>query len=156
MASPFIPLVLIGGAVLYIVSSGKRRSKGGGVPVLQPELQNECDPLDPSTWGPGCVCVPWEGRWVLVPEARKPPGGSQAATGWPCPRPYRGYCIEVWDALDGVVAATAPSTAWRWRVLTTDGKEIERGKGLSLYGYSTAWEALEAAYTYVDDVLDKN
>jgi len=50
--------------------------------------QDECDPLDPSTWGPGNVCVLEGGRWKAVPEGQ---GGSSEPDWSAIPKTPHGY-----------------------------------------------------------------
>jgi hypothetical protein len=42
-----------------------------------PSPQDECDPLDPTTWGAGNICFHDGTRWKRVPEAAPPPATEE-------------------------------------------------------------------------------
>jgi hypothetical protein len=149
-----LPLLVVGGIALMAMAGRRRRgAKTDEMPELAPyEPQDECDPLDPSTWGNGMLCAPWEGRWVAVPEWAPPPAETPTEE-WPCARYYNGYCIEVWDGLRGSMAV-GPAHAYKWRITTPDGVEVEEYAPLAIWSYfDTPYEALADAYAYVDEEL---
>ncbi len=61
-----LPILLLGGAAVLLLRGRKKKKKK---PSKSTILQGECDPLDPSTWGTGNVCVEAGGTWVTVPAA---------------------------------------------------------------------------------------
>ena len=59
MAGNLIPLVALTGAAFFLTRKGDSK---------EAPKDNECDPLDPSTWGEGNMCVEQNGRWVKAEE----------------------------------------------------------------------------------------
>ena len=155
MPLPVVPILLVGAALMF---AGRRRrsepqwTRPESWPAEDYTPQDECDPLDPSTWGEGWLCVDWEGRWITVPAAAPPPASTQQASGWPCPRLYNGYCIEIWDRMEGVgPMAMAPPHAWAWRISTQEGQVVDESKSWNPWGdFRNRWSALNGAYAYID------
>ncbi len=132
-------ICVVGAALL----GTRKRDENDDVEIVENAIGatelDECDPLDPESWGEGYLCIQRGARWIAVKKAEK------ATLNWPCHRPYRGYCIDIHKSPPFWVY----DTHYTWDILDQNGKLVYH----DTRPLKSKAVALQYAYEYVDGLV---